>query len=112
LGIAIKNGFRDSGIGTEVMKMMIEQARTLGLKALTLEAFATNKRAIHVYENMGFVETGGIPKEHFKENQYMDGVIMTKLIGCARFCLLDKSACTKYRDSNPKKGNNQSNPTC
>jgi RimJ/RimL family protein N-acetyltransferase len=81
LGIVVKNGFRDSGIGTEMMKTMIEQARTLGLKVLTLQAFATNKRAIHVYENVGFVETGRIPKKHFKENQYIDEVIMTKLIG-------------------------------
>lgn len=81
LGIIVKNGFRDSGIGTEMMKTMIEQARTLGLKVLTLQAFATNKRGIHVYENVGFVETGRIPKKHFKENQYIDEVIMTKLIG-------------------------------
>ena len=80
LGIAIKKGFRDSGIGTEMMKTMIEQARNLGLKVLTLVAFATNKRAIHVYENVGFVETGRIPNKHFKENQYIDEVIMTKLI--------------------------------
>lgn len=80
LGIVVQKGFRDSGIGTEMMKTMIEQARTLGLKVLTLQAFATNKRAIHVYENVGFVETGRIPKKFFKENQYIDEVIMTKLI--------------------------------
>ena len=80
LGIVVRNGFRDSGIGTEMMKTMIEQAGTLGLKVLTLQAFATNKRAIHVYETVGFVETGRIPKKHFKENQYIDEVIMTKLI--------------------------------
>ena len=81
LGIIVKNGFRDLSIGTEMIKTMIEQARTSGLKVLTLQAFSTNKRAIHVYENVGFVETGRIPKKHFKENQYVDEVIMTKMIG-------------------------------
>lgn len=80
LGIIVKNGFRDLGVGTEMMKTMMEQARALGLKVLTLQAFATNKRAIHVYENVGFVETGMVPRKHFKENQYIDEVIMTKLI--------------------------------
>ena len=80
LGIVVKNGFRDLGIGTEVMKTLIEQATTLGFKVLTLQVFATNRRAIHVYEKVGFVRTGTVPKKHFREGQYIDEVIMTKLI--------------------------------
>jgi RimJ/RimL family protein N-acetyltransferase len=62
------------------MKTLIEQATTLGLKVLTLQVFATNKHAIHVYEKVGFVQTGKIPKKHFRRDQYIDEVIMTKLI--------------------------------
>jgi RimJ/RimL family protein N-acetyltransferase len=80
LGIVVKNGFRDLTIGTEVMKTLIEQATTLGLKVLTLQVFATNRRAIHVYEKVGFVQTGTVPKKHFREGQYIDEVIMTKFI--------------------------------
>jgi len=47
---------------------------------LTLSAFATNKPAIHVYEKVGFVQTGTIPKKHFKEGKYIDEIIMTKLL--------------------------------
>jgi RimJ/RimL family protein N-acetyltransferase len=54
LGIVVKAGFRGLGIGTEMMKTLIEQATTLGLKVLTLQVFATNKHAIHVYEKVGF----------------------------------------------------------
>lgn len=54
LGIAIKNGFRDLGIGTEMMKILTEeQTRKMSLKVLTLTAFATNKCAIHVYKKLG-----------------------------------------------------------
>lgn len=67
MGIALKNGFRDVGIGTEVLKPLIEQARSIGLKVLTLSAFATNKRAIHVYEKAGFVRTGKILKSFSKK---------------------------------------------
>jgi putative acetyltransferase len=80
LGIVVKNGFRSLGIGTEMMKILVEQAASLGLKVLMLYVFATNKRAVHVYEKVGFVETGKIPRKHFREGQYIDEVIMAKLI--------------------------------
>jgi RimJ/RimL family protein N-acetyltransferase len=78
VGMIIKNGFREIGIGTEVLKTLVEQARKMGLKVLTLSAFATNKRAIHVYEKVGFVRTGVIPKKLFKDGVYIDEIIMTK----------------------------------
>jgi RimJ/RimL family protein N-acetyltransferase len=80
IGIVIKKGFRDVGIGTEIMKTLVEHARKTGLKVLTLSAFATNQRAIHVYEKIGFMETGKVPKRHFRDGQYIDEVIMTNLL--------------------------------
>jgi len=80
IGIAIREGFRDIGIGTEVMNTLIGQARSMSLKVLTLSAFATNKRAIHVYEKVGFVRTGAVPKKHFKDGNYIDEIILTKVM--------------------------------
>ena len=80
IGIAIRNGFRDLSIGTEIMKTLVEQAQKMSLKVLTLSAFATNKPAIHVYEKVGFVQTGTIPKKHFKEGKYIDEIILTKVL--------------------------------
>jgi len=80
IGIAIKSGFRDLGIGTEMMETLIEQAQEMGLKVLTVSAFATNTRAIHTYEKVGFVQTGRVPKKYFKEGKYIDEIIMTKLL--------------------------------
>lgn len=80
LGIGIKRGFREIGLGTEMMKALETQARKMGLKVLMLSAFATNKRAIHVYEKVGYVQTGYIPKKHFRDGQYIDEVIMTKIL--------------------------------
>ena len=80
LGIVVGSGFRDLGIGTEMMRTLVEQAVALGLKVLTLQVFATNERAVHVYEKVGFIQTGKVPKKHFREGQYVDEVIMTKLI--------------------------------
>jgi RimJ/RimL family protein N-acetyltransferase len=80
IGIVIKNGFRDLGIGTRMMQALEEQARGMGLKVLTLSAFATNKRALHVYEKVGFVQTGRVPRKHFKGGSYIDEVIMAKVL--------------------------------
>jgi len=80
LGIVIRSGYRDFGIGTQMMKTLVKQASALGLKLLMLQVFATNERAIHVYEKLGFVHSGRIPKKHFREGQYIDELVMTKLI--------------------------------
>lgn len=66
IGIAIKRGFRGLGIGTEMIRTLIEKAEEMGLKVLTLSAFANNEPAIHLYEKFGFAQTGVIPKKVFQ----------------------------------------------
>ena len=80
IGIVIMKGFRNLGIGTQMMHTLVEEARKRNLKVLTLCAFASNERAMHVYQKIGFAQTGLIPKKHFKEDKYIDEVIMTKVL--------------------------------
>jgi RimJ/RimL family protein N-acetyltransferase len=80
IGIAIKKGFRDMGIGTMMTKSLVEQGRTMGLRVLTLGVFANNERAIHVYKKVGFVESGRITQKFFKDGQYIDEIVMTMLL--------------------------------
>lgn len=80
LGIAIKAGYRDTGIGTEMMKTLIKESRKMGLKLLVLDVFASNKRARHVYEKVGFKESGRIPKGIYRKGQYIDLIRMTMTI--------------------------------
>lgn len=63
-----------------MMKTLIEQVRTMGLKVSTLSAFANNKRAIHVYEKVGFVRTGRILKKFFNDEDKSYNEIMTKML--------------------------------
>jgi len=76
LGIVIKSGYRDLGIGTEIMKFLIGQAREMGLKVLTLRVFSTNERAQHVYRKVGFKEVGRVPKAVYRNGKYIDDIIM------------------------------------
>jgi RimJ/RimL family protein N-acetyltransferase len=80
VGIVIRKDFRELGIGTAMMRVLIKQAKKMSLGVLTLTAFASNKRAIHVYEKVGFLQTGLIPKKLLKQGKYIDEVIMTKLL--------------------------------
>jgi RimJ/RimL family protein N-acetyltransferase len=77
IGIAVRDGYRNLGIGTEIMKTLLEQAAFSGLRTMTVKTFATNKRAIHVYEKVGFIESGIIPKKHFREGRFIDEIILS-----------------------------------
>jgi RimJ/RimL family protein N-acetyltransferase len=81
LGIAIRDGYRNIGIGTQMMKTLIDEGKKMGLKVLVLDMFATNTRAKHVYEKMGFKEVGRIPKGLFKDGKYIDEVRMALELG-------------------------------
>lgn len=80
LSIGIREGYRDIGIGTEMLRELIAHAKEEGLKVLTFSTFATNERAIHVYRKVGFVETGRVPKEFRRDDGYIDGIVMTRLL--------------------------------
>jgi RimJ/RimL family protein N-acetyltransferase len=80
VGILIKQGYRDIGIGTEMLKQLIMQAQKRRLKILTIGLFSTNSRARHVYEKLGFREYGRIPGEIHKNGQYIDHITMVKVL--------------------------------
>lgn len=80
LGIGIEKGHRDIGIGTEMLKTLLSQAEKIDLKMVFLNVFSTNERAIHVYEKVGFKQTGRRPKFFYKDGKYIDEIIMAKEI--------------------------------
>lgn len=74
LGISLSRRFRDEGIGTELMKSLIDESRKLGLRLLTLTCFETNVVALHVYEKLGFKQAGIIPGAISYKGQYIGEV--------------------------------------
>jgi RimJ/RimL family protein N-acetyltransferase len=81
IGIIVKKGYRNIGIGTKLLKILMEQAVFFGLQKITVNPFATNKRAIHVYKKVGFIETRIIPERHLRQGKLIDEIIMEKQIG-------------------------------
>ena len=80
LGVIIEKDHRDTGIGTAILKEQLTQAKKMNLKIVTLRLFSTNRTAYHLYEKLGFKETGRIPRAIHKDRKYLDEVIMTKEI--------------------------------
>lgn len=80
IGVGIRRGYRDIGIGTEIMRALTAHAKTMGLEMIDLAVASSNKRAIHVYEKVGFKETGRIPRFYYRDGKYFDEVIMAKEI--------------------------------
>jgi ribosomal protein S18 acetylase RimI-like enzyme len=78
LGISVKRGYRDVGIGQELMREAERHASRLGLEKIKLEVFATNDRAIHVYEKMGYRAVGRVPGEIKHKGEYVDSLYMVK----------------------------------
>ena len=59
IGISITPKKQNMHYGTEAMKAIIKYGYTkLNLKGFELNVYATNSRAIHCYENVGFVKDG------------------------------------------------------
>jgi len=76
LGIGVHKDYRNLGLGTEMLKVLIGESRKMGLKIVLLNVFSENDRAIHVYEKVGFKEVGRIPIAIFKWERYLDEIIM------------------------------------
>lgn len=74
IGISLRAAFRDEGIGTELMKSLIDEARDTGLRLLTLTCFETNAPALHVYEKLGFQKAGVTPGAISYKGQYIGEV--------------------------------------
>ena len=77
IDIGLREEFCNEGIGTELLKELIDYARKYGYEKLELGVFAINERAIHTYKKVGFKECGRI-KNAFKllDGSYSDEILM------------------------------------
>lgn len=76
LGIAILEKYRGLGLGRMMMDTLLERAEELGMKLVTLEAFATNERALSFYQSLGFKASGRLPKGIRRGGDCIDLVYM------------------------------------
>ncbi len=70
------------GIGKELIEALLDWAEANPLiEKVSLGVFSTNHRAISLYKRLGFIEEGRKIKEFkMSENEYVDDIIMYKLV--------------------------------
>lgn len=77
LSICITQGWRDAGLGTELVRAALDWARERGLAKVALGVFPDNARAIAVYEHAGFVREGLRRRQYrLGPDSYRDEVLM------------------------------------
>lgn len=81
LGMVIRDGFREMGIGTALMETGLPWARTTPAHKLELQVWPDNARAIRLYEKFGFDREGYL-RQHYRRNDgsLRDAVVMGLLL--------------------------------
>lgn len=78
LGITILQEFWGCGLGTQMMERCIDAARQAGFEQVELGVYSDNARARHLYEKLGFQQTGSLPRAFkLKDGTYRDEILMT-----------------------------------
>ena len=81
-GVMLRDESRGKGLGTGLVQYLEDWAQHHPeIEKLSLFTFATNTRAIALYEKLGFVEEGRKLKEYkLADGTYVDDVIMSKFV--------------------------------
>ena len=81
IGIAIRDGYREVGLGRALMERLLEWMRDRQFHKACLEVFSTNARAIALYKACGF-EVEGVRRRQYRIlNDWVDDVVMGKWLG-------------------------------
>lgn len=70
--IYVHKDFRNYGIGTLLLKTVIEDAQEKGYGTIVAGIDASNANSIHLHEKLGFVSAGLIHKAGYKFGQWLD----------------------------------------
>jgi RimJ/RimL family protein N-acetyltransferase len=75
-GMSCRPDCRGVGLGTALLSTGIQWARSVGVRKLTLEVFASNDRAIQLYRKAGFAEEARLRGQYIIEQEPVDSLLM------------------------------------
>jgi RimJ/RimL family protein N-acetyltransferase len=76
LGMGLLPHVRGKGLGRRLAQATIDAVRARGVERIELEVFASNTRAIRLYERLGFVHEGVRRRARKLDGAYEDNVLM------------------------------------
>jgi len=80
LGILVLPPHRGQGVGRRLMAYALDWTADQGLKKITLSVFATNRRAIRMYEQLDFTTEGKRKMQYSIQGEYVDEILMAKFL--------------------------------
>ncbi len=80
LGITVHDDHQNKGIGTALVKHLLNIARIKKLRKIWLQVNTDNKIAIHIYKKAGFQIEGKLCKERYIKGKYRDEYRMAILL--------------------------------
>lgn len=80
IGIAVHKDYQNQGVGSALMKTLIDLADNwLMLVRVELGVYTDNTRAIHLYEKLGFKKEGIKRKAAIRNGEYIDEMMMARI---------------------------------
>ena len=71
----VKPAFRGKAIGKNLAKAIIEEAKSIGYKAMRLDTISTMKEAVSLYKSLGFTEISPYRYNPVKGVKYMELIL-------------------------------------
>ena len=78
--VYVERGWRGKGVGRVLLARLIELGREHGYHKLVLSAFPFNKPGVALYEKLGFRTVGVYHEQGLLDGQWVDTIIMEKLL--------------------------------
>jgi L-phenylalanine/L-methionine N-acetyltransferase len=79
-GMAVHDDFQGQGIGSALMRAMVDLADNwLGLQRVELAVYTDNQAAIHLYQKFGFEIEGTARGYALRAGHYVDALLMARL---------------------------------
>ena len=78
--ISVRKEYWNRGIGTEMIKRIVEQAKKMKIRIIELEVITDNYGAIALYHKMGFIDIGTYKDYFYVNGIYKDAAVMQKVL--------------------------------
>lgn len=80
LGMGLISEYRGKGIGSKLLKAVMDHAKKFGLEKVELHVYTSNEPAIALYKKFGFEQEGLIKKYRKLDGKYFDCLTMGKFL--------------------------------
>ncbi len=78
--VYVERSYRGKGVGSALLRRLIELGREHGFHKLVLSAFPTNTGGMALYEKFGFRTVGVYKEQGMLDGRWVDTVVMEKLL--------------------------------